>query len=106
VIGLTNESENALPLDESLWKHIEHMNYSIGIIVSENKSLDILHALHDVYEAIDADPAEAKECILALAGILVATSTGDGDNIWTEITVQQSTKNMDVKLKEILNEKS
>ena len=104
MIGLTNESDNALPLDKSLWEHIEHMGYSVGIEVSENKSLDILYALHDIYEVIDTNPEEAKECILALACILVATSTGNGDNVWTEVTVQQNTKDMDLKLKEMLNE--
>jgi hypothetical protein len=41
--------------------------------------------------AIDADPAEAKECILALAAILVATSTGNADSSMAKSYSQQST---------------
>jgi hypothetical protein len=69
-----SESENALPLDESFWEHIEHMIFNRYTSIRKQKMLDILYVLHDIYDTIDADPEEAK-CILALAGILVGSST-------------------------------
>ena len=104
--GLTNESENALPMDDSIWDHIEHMDVSIGIPVSENKTLDILAALEDIYYAIEADPDDARKCIVSLAAIFVASSLGKADVVWQEFTVQEAMNSLDESLKEILDEKS
>ena len=45
-----SESENALPINESLWEHMEHMDYRIGIPISETRSLNILEIIRDIYE--------------------------------------------------------
>jgi hypothetical protein len=102
---LTNESENALPMDESIWDHIEHMDVSIGIPVSENKTLDILAALEDIYYAVETDPDDARKCIVSLAAIFVASSLGKADVVWQEFAVQEAMKSLDESLKEILDEK-
>ena len=47
-----SESESALPLDESFWEHAEHMDFAIGIPVSDTRMLDVISALRDVYETI------------------------------------------------------
>ena len=39
-----SESENALPLDESFWDHIEHIDFAIAIPVSKDRMLDIVSA--------------------------------------------------------------
>ena len=36
------ESENALPLDDSFWEHIEHIDFAIAIPVSDTRMLDII----------------------------------------------------------------
>ncbi len=104
--GLTNESENALPMDSSIWKHIEHMDMSIGIPVSEEKTLDILAALEDIYTAIDTDPEDAKHCVVALAAIFVASSVGKADIVWQEYAIKEAMETLDESLKEILDEES
>ena len=102
---MTNESENALPMDSSLWEHISHMDMSIGIPVSENKTLDILAALEDIYYAIEADPDDARKCVVSLAAIFVASTVGKADLVWQEFAVQEAMESIDESLKEILDEK-
>ena len=103
---MTNESENALPMDSSLWEHIEHMDMSIGIPVSEHKTLDILAALEDIYYAIEADPDDARKCVVALAAIFVASSVGKADVVWQEFAIREAMESLDDSLKEILDEES
>ena len=104
--GLMNESENALPMDSSIWNHINHKNMSIGIPVSENKSLDILAALQDIYYSIEEDPDDARKCITSLAAIFVASSVGKADLVWQEFAVREAMESLDESLKEILDEES
>ena len=103
---MTNESENALPLDESFWNHIEHSGFSIGIPVSENKMMNVLEVLHDIYDTIEDDPDEGRKLIIMMAAILVASKDGQADKIWEELSVQESMKDLDLTLKEILDEES
>ena len=82
------------------------MNMSIGIPVSEKKTLDILSALEDIYHAVDYDPEDAKQCIVALAAIFVASSVGKADVVWQEFTVREAMESLDESLKEILDEEA
>jgi hypothetical protein len=100
-----SESDNALPLDNTIWEHIAHMDFTIGIPVSENKTLNILGALEDIYNAVDPDPDEAKQCIIALAAIFVASRHDKADLVWEELSVQESMAKFDEGIREILNEK-
>jgi hypothetical protein len=100
-----SESDNALPLDSTIWEHIAHMDFTIGIPVSENKTLNILGALEDIYNAVDPDPDEAKQCIIALAAIFVASRHDKADLVWEELSVQESMAKFDEGIREILNEK-
>lgn len=101
---MTNESENALPLDETFWEHIEHSNFTIGIPVSEDKMMNVLEVLHDIYDTIEDDPDEGRKLIIMMAAILVASKDGHADKVWEELSVQESMKDLDLALKEILNE--
>ena len=100
-----SESDSALPLDSTIWEHIAHMDFTIGIPVSENKTLNILGALEDIYDSIDTDIDEAKQCVIALAAIFVASRHDKADMVWEELSVQESMANFDNGLKEILDEK-
>ena len=106
MIGLTNESENALPLDNKFWDYARNNGAYIGIPVSDKKMLNIIGALEDVYYSITEDPAEAMECLIMLGAIFVAASEGKADAVWEEFAVRESMKSFDSGLKEILNEKS
>ena len=103
--GLTNESESALPFDETFWDHIDHQKFSIGIPVSEDKVLNIIDVLRDVYDSIDSKPEVAKEYLIMTAAILSAIRTNTAELVWEEMTVKESMKDLDSTLKEILNEK-
>jgi len=101
-----SESENALPLDDSFWDHIEHMDFAIAIPVSENKMLDIISALRDVYETIcDDELDEAKMCVTALAAILVASKYGKAEEVLEEFSIKEAMRDFDDHMKEILDEK-
>lgn len=105
MIGLTDESENVLPLDSSFWDYARDTEYSVAIPVSSKKMLNIIGALEDIYHTISEDPDEAKECLVMMAAIFVASSQGRADEIWEEFAVRESMKSFDTDLKEILNEK-
>jgi len=101
------ESENALPLDDSFWDHIEHMDFAIAIPVSENKMLDIISALRDVYETIcDEELDEAKMCVTALAAILVASKYGKAEEVLEEFSIKEAMRDFDIHMKGILDEES
>lgn len=101
-----SESENALPLDNSFWEHIKHIDFFIGIPVSENRMLNIIGALKDIYETIcNNSIEEAKLCVTALAAILVASKYDKADEVWAEYSVMEAMFNFDKNIKEILDEK-
>ena len=102
---MTNESENAFPLDDAIWERIQHMEKGIQIPISETKALNILLALHEIYLTIDKDTESAKGLLTGLAGIFVAASVGKADRIWEDIHVQESMKDLDQGLRKILDEK-
>ncbi len=102
-----SESESALPLDDSFWDHIEHMDFAIGIPVAEDRMLDIISALRDVYETIcEGELDEAKMCVTALAAILVASKYGKAEEVWEEFSIKEAMRDFDTSIKEILDEKS
>ena len=103
--GLVSESENALPMDDRFWEHAEHLNFDMVIQLSENKYINILTALHDVYEAIDRDPKEAKFLTTSIAGLLLASRYGKTDVVYEEMVVHAAKKSMDQGLRDLLNEK-
>ena len=101
-----SESESALPLDESFWEHAEHMDFAIGIPVSDTRMLDVISALHDVYETIcEGELDEAKMCVTALAAILVASKYGKAEEVWEEFSIKEAMRDFDTSIKEILDEK-
>lgn len=102
---MTNESENALPLNEKFWEHADHLDFDMVIKLSEDKYINILTALHDVYEAIDRDLEEAKFLTTSIAGLLLSSKYGKTDEVYEEMVVQAAKKNMDQGLKELLSEK-
>ena len=101
-----NESENALPLDDTFWTHVEHSNFTIGIPVSDNKMMNVLGVLRDIYDTIEHDPEEGRKLIIMMAAILVASKDGRADIVWEELSVQESMRDLDSTLKEILDEES
>ena len=100
-----NESENVLPLDSSFWNHTKHLDFTIGIPVSETRMMDVIQVLQDIYETLEEDVEEGKQLIIAMAAILVASRNNTADAVWEELSVQEAMKNVDNNIKDILNEK-
>ena len=98
-----NESEIVLPLDESIWDHIAHMDGSIGVAVTESKTLDLLGALYDIYWTSKTNLKEAQELLIGLAALLVAAPLGYAEKVWQELQVTESMKNFELQAKEVLN---
>ena len=99
-----NESENALPLDNSFWEHVEHLDFTVGIPVSENRMMDVIKVLQDIYVTLGEDVEEGKRLIVAMAAILIASKDNKADEVWEEIAVQSAMENVDQYIKEILSE--
>jgi hypothetical protein len=101
-----NESENALPLDESFWEHWHHTKVGVGIPVSEDKTMNVLAVLEDIYYTVDQNKDEAKRLIIMMAAILLASKDDQAEEIWQEMVVSESMLDLEENLKEILNEES
>lgn len=99
-----SESEIVLPLDESIWEHVLHMEGSVGIRITEEKVLDLLGALYDIYYTNKEDTKEAGELIIGLAALLVAAPLGQADKVWEELSVKEGMKNFELGLKRALDE--
>ena len=68
--------------------------------------MNVLEVLHDIYDTIEDDPDEGRKLIIMMAAILVASKDGHADKVWEELSVQESMKDLDLALKEILDEES
>ena len=77
----------------------------VGIPVSDDKMMNVLAVLEDIYDTIDKDTDEAKRLIIMMAAILLASKDGEADAVWLEMVVSESMADLDKGLKEILNEK-
>lgn len=104
--GLTNESKNVLPLDESFWEHWHHSKVGVGIPISEDKTMNVLGVLEDIYMTIDRSTEEAKRLIIMMAAILLASKDDQAEAVWQELVVSESMLELEDNLKEILNEES
>jgi hypothetical protein len=91
-------------LDNSFWEHVSHLDFSIGIPVSETRTMDMLTVLEDIYNTIGHSPEEAQRLVVMVAAILVAAKDGMADELWQELVVSESMTELDDSLKEILNE--
>lgn len=99
-----NESENVSLDNEKVWDYIKDNPLLLGLPISDNKGLDLLSAMRDVYLEMDKDVYKAKVLLTLLATVLVATSQGDGDEVIEEVLVQDAMFNLDKELKGVLDE--
>lgn len=99
-----NESENVSLDNEKVWDYIKDNPLLLGLPISDNKGLDLLSAMRDVYLEMDKDIYKAKVLLTLLATVLVATSQGDGEEVIEEVLVQDAMFNLDKELKGVLDE--
>ena len=96
-----SESEESL-LKEDIWEYIKDNPRLIGIPLSDNKGLDILNALRDIWEL---KTVEAKNSGLkVLAEVMLAAAEGKGNEIVEEVLVQEAMIDIDDNLKVVLDE--
>lgn len=88
-----------------VWDFIKDHPKMLGIPISEKQGLDLLSAMRDIYVELDVNVDSAKRMMTMLAGVLIATSQGEGDKIIEEVLVQEAMFHIDENLKDILNEK-
>lgn len=99
-----SESENA-SLDESVWDYIKEHPRLLGLPMGNNAGLDVLGAMSDIYKTIKLDPKAAADMLTLLAGVILAASQGDGEEILNEVIVTEAMHNFDKEAKDILDEK-
>jgi hypothetical protein len=96
-----SESEESL-LKEDIWEYIKDNPRLIGIPLSDNKGLDILNALRDIWEL---KTVEAKNSGLkVLAEVMLAAAEGKGNQIVEEVLVQEAMIDIDDNLRVVLDE--
>jgi hypothetical protein len=66
--------------------------------------MDVIQVLQDIYETLEEDVEEGKKLVIAMAAILVASRDGKADAIWEELSIQEAMKDVDMHIKDILNE--
>jgi len=99
-----SESEKLLPLDDTLWDYVKGIDGTLGIPVSESKTLDLIGALYDIYWAIRTEDEDAKDLVIALTALLLAAPLGQAERVWEEIVVKDSMKNFELQAKKVLDE--
>lgn len=100
------KSENAWENEEedTVWEYIRKNPLLMGLPLSENKGIDLLSALRDVYLANKIDQQAAQMLLTLLANVLVAAAQGDGEEVVEEVLIQDAMLEFDEKLKEVLDE--
>jgi uncharacterized protein YtpQ (UPF0354 family) len=91
--------------NSEVWDFIKDHPRMLGLPISDKQGLDLLSAMRDIYVELDVNVDSAKRMMTMLAGVLIASTQGEGDKIIEEVLVQEAMFNMDNNLKDILNEK-
>ena len=89
---------------ERVWNHIKENPLIIGLPLSENRGIDLLSALRDIYETNKTNTDGAQVLLTMLANVLVAASQGDGEEIVEEVLVQDAMLQFEEKMKGMLDE--
>lgn len=89
-------------LKEDIWDYIKEHPRLIGIPLSDNKGLDILNALRDIYVL---KTVESKNSGLTLlAEVILAAAEGKGNQIVEDVLVQEAMIDIDNSLRMVLDE--
>jgi hypothetical protein len=98
----SNESFKNDSSELEMWDYIKDNPRIAGIPVSENKGLDILNALRDIW--ILKTVKEKNIALTILADVILSTVTDSRSAVLDEVLVQEAMLTMDEDIKEILNE--
>ena len=102
---MTNESENALPLNDEFWEHVQHLDFKVAIKLDNEKYLNIMAALESIYTLIKDDRTEdAAFFVTGLAAAMLASKYGKSQQVFDDMMVRIFKEDMDKGLEEILSE--
>ncbi len=112
IIDITEQQEKLINITEEQWftnpfEWYEETEdkYVVSLQLTENKALDVLAGLYDVYKNFKRnDRMSALEDLNALAILLIAHAMGYSEQAIEELLVLQAQENMDTILEEILEE--
>lgn len=91
-------------MNDDVWEFIADNPKIMGVPLTDNKGLDILSALRDVYMVTKQDPEVGMGLLTVLANVLVAAAQGEGSELLEEVTVFEAMIDFDTQVKEILDE--
>ena len=98
----SNESFQNDSSELEMWNYIKDNPRIAGIPISENKGLDILNALRDIW--VLKTVKEKNISLTILADVILSTVTDSRSVVLDEVLVQEAILTMDEDIKEILNE--
>jgi hypothetical protein len=98
----SNESFQNDSSELEMWDYIRNNPRIAGIPISENKGLDILNALRDIW--VLKTVKEKNISLTILADVILSTVTDSRSVVLDEVVVQEAMLTMDEDIKEILNE--
>lgn len=102
---MTESTDASMPLNDSdIWDYVKNNPQIIGIKLSESNGLDLLSALHNIWTEMNSNPDKASKMLTILASVLISVSTGEGEKVVEELTVQYAMSAFDTAMKDILNE--
>lgn len=102
LINITEEQWFTNPFE---WYEETEEKYVVSLQLTDNKALDVLAGLYDVYKNFKRnDRVSALEDLNALAILLIAHAMGYSEQAIEELLVLQAQENMDTILTEILEE--
>ena len=96
---LENVSHN-----EDVWEFIKAHPRIVGIPLTDGKGLDVLSAMMDIHDTILVNPEAAADMLTLLAGVILATVQGDGEEIINEVIVAEAMNKFDLEAKELFSE--
>lgn len=100
-----SESENvSMDEIEEVWDFIEDNPQLLGLPLSENKGIDLLAALRDIYITNKKDQQAAQMLLTLLANVLVAAVQGDGEEVVEEVIVQDAMAQFEEQVRKVLDE--
>jgi len=100
-----SESENvSMDEIEEVWDFIEDNPQLLGLPLSENKGIDLLAALRDIYITNKKDHEAAQMLLTLLANVLVAAVQGDGEEVVEEVIVQDAMAQFEEQVRKVLDE--
>jgi hypothetical protein len=93
--------------DPFQWYETEQEKYTVSIQMSENRALDIIAGLHDIYLSFKSKNMDkALNDLSTLTVLLIATTFGYSDEAIEELLVMQAREDMDEALENMLGESS